>query len=666
MLPDTELQNQSKLAKYTNNSIDSKNPPNDYTAINKRVKLNKNHKSNKKSKSGDKHFLHSLYNNPEAIQLKKTLRQFSQSDEIKILLDERFKDYPFVRKLSKIPHPSSLLNNMDAARLACEVIANNKKIVIVGDYDADGICATCTMLDFFDAMGYKNISFAIPNRFKHGYGFSRALFEEIVTKHEDVALIITVDNGVSSFEAAKLCKMSNIKLIITDHHTLEVDNDGNIRVPDSDFMINPQQEACTFQYKDICGALVAWYFCYAIKILIQGDVLASFNSQNPLIKFYEKNLCNTSMKTLLLFVSIAIISDVMPLDAINYTICDYGLSHLKDNKSSAFLVVVEYFKCLIDSQMLGFKFIPLLNAAGRIDDGTIALDFLRSQSIAEAKSNFNKLKELNNYRKELQEQVARKAFKSLRNNVHNSNICFAVGHDWHEGVLGIVAGKMADEFGKPSFVLTNINGVCKGSGRSDGDVDLIASMHKVGHLFSRYGGHVGAVGLEISEEHIDEFLRLFRPVYLKRQSKYDLLGILPLNLVNRQTLLHIESHEPYGNGNSIPKFFFELEILRFKRTNHGFLEFYLIDSNSDTPIKAMFFNTKYMQAEFVLGDILQFSATLSINSQYFNRRYGFQQAYSISQVMHIFCSEDEHLHSRNKEEIMLIIDKIHGICKKTI
>ncbi|RDU70502.1 single-stranded DNA exonuclease RecJ [Helicobacter aurati] len=608
--------------------------------------------------------LDSLYNNPEIQRLKETLRQFREPEEINSILNDRFKDYLFVRKLSQIPHPDELFNNTEAARLVCQSIANEEKIIIIGDYDADGICATCIVLDFFEAMGYKNIDFAMPNRFKHGYGFSRALFDEVTSKHDDIALIITVDNGVSSFEAADLCKKAGIKLIITDHHTLEVDSDGKIRVPDSTFMINPQQKACKFPFKDICGALVAWYFCCAIKILIQNDVLQSFNPQNTLIQSYKHNLCNTCMKSFLLFVSIAIISDVMPLNAINYTICDYGLCHLIENKSPAFSVITEYFKCLVDSQMLGFKFIPLLNAAGRIDDGTIALDFLRSRNIAEARMRFNKLKELNNYRKELQEKVSHQAFHSLKTMKQNPFICFVVGDDWHEGVLGIVAGKMADEFCKPSFVLTNSNGVCKGSGRSYGDVDLIASMQKVGHLLNRYGGHVGAVGLEIKQCHIEEFLRLFSPVYIEIKKQYDMLGMLSLNLVNRQTFLYISSYEPYGNGNMMPKFFFELEIVGFKKTNQGFLEFQLIDSHSNAPIKAMFFNTKYMQVEFVAGEILQFSATLSIDSQYFNRRYGLQQAYSLSQIARIFHSEKQHLFARNTEEIMLIIDKIYGLCNK--
>ncbi|RDU62201.1 DHH family phosphoesterase, partial [Helicobacter sp. MIT 14-3879] len=564
----------------------------------------KNQVNEKKSSKKQPNF-HSLYNSAEAKKIKETLKHFQESEEIRSILNKRFKNYSFVRKLSQIPHPQELLNNIEAAQLVCQSIAKNERIIIVGDYDADGICATCIMLDFFEAMGYENIDFAMPNRFKHGYGFSRALFEEITSKYNDIALIITVDNGVSSFEAANLCRQKGIKFIITDHHTLEVDHDGKIKIPDSHFMINPQQKDCLFPFKDICGALVAWYFCCAIKILIQDNILESLNPHNPLMQSYKNNLSNTCMKSFLLLVSIAIISDVMPLNAINYTVCDYGLYHLIEDNRPAFHVVKEYFKCPVDSQMLGFKFIPLLNAAGRIDDGTIALNFLRSSNITEARIHFNRLKELNAHRKNLQEQVSHKAFQSLKYITQNPHICFAVGNDWHEGVLGIVAGKMADEFCKPSFVLTNINGICKGSGRSYGNIDLITSMQKVGHLLNRYGGHIGAVGLEIKESHIEEFLECFSPVYVETQKQHDILGMLSLKLVNRQTFLHIESYEPYGNGNTMPKFFFELEIVKCKKTNQGFLEFQLLDSSSNIPIKAMFFSTKYVQMEFKKEDRLQ-------------------------------------------------------------
>ncbi len=591
--------------------------------------------------------------NDKIIQIKEKLKTFKNIDEIESVLQERFSLFAF-NSLSGIPHPQELYNNIEAGLLVCQSILKNEKIIIVGDYDADGICATCIMLDFFEALAYPYIDFAMPNRFIHGYGFSRALFEEIIRLHPDTKLIITVDNGVSSFESGDLCKENNIKLIITDHHTLEIDNIGNTKIPVCNFLINPQQKVCNFPYKDICGSLVAWYLCCSIKINMQkicNDTHVAFqyikqirqyesidyNRVKTLTNTYISNLSSLRMESLLLLVGIAIISDVMPLNAINHTICKYAIKNLPNNKRFAFQILMEYLKCNIDSQALGFRLIPLLNAAGRIDDGKIALEFLRSKSLIEAKRYFKQLKELNKKRKVLQDEVTAQAFSMIRETKQNPYMICAVGDNWHEGVLGIVAGKMTDEFQKPCFVLANNNGVCKGSGRSYGDIDLIASMQKIGHLMRRYGGHVGAVGLEIDYCNIKSFMQYFKPIAYNYEQTDDVLGILSPSLLNKDLLQCINYFEPYGNGNPSPKFFIELDIAEYKRTGQGFIEFKLKYLENKI-IKAMFFNTKYANYVFKVGDTLHFKTMISLDLM-------------------------GNYYTNTNQDIMLIIDKIYGLQK---
>ena len=316
--------------------------------------------------------------------IKKGLQTFSHINEIESILKQRFKDFCF-HTLKDIPHPKELYNNMEASLFVCQSILKNEKIVIVGDYDTDGICATSIMLDFFNELSYNNVAFAMPNRFIHGYGFSVKLFHEILKDHSDVRVIITVDNGVSSFQAAELCREYNIGLIITDHHTLEVDSNKDQKIPYCNFMINPQQAICNFPYSEICGSLVAWYFCCAIKISMLNlcsDSNTKNNQTKKLLNCYEKNLKNIRMESFLLLVGIATIADVMPLSAINHTICKYALKHIPNSKRYAFQALMENLKSSIDSQVLGFRIIPLLNAAGRISDGKIALSFLRSTSLS--------------------------------------------------------------------------------------------------------------------------------------------------------------------------------------------------------------------------------------------------------------------------------------------
>mgnify|MGYP003374160597 FL=1 len=192
----------------------------------------------------------------------------------------------------------------------------------------------------------------------------------------------------------------------------------------------------------------------------------------------------------------------------------------------------------------------------------------------------------------------------------------AVGEDWHEGVLGIVAGKMADEFQKPCFVLTNTNGVCKGSGRSAGDVDLISSMQKIGHLMQRYGGHVGAVGLELKDYNLESFIKSFKPISHNIEKKENVLGILNSHLINYELFSCITSFEPFGNGNPLPKFLCEMEILECKKTGQGFREFHFKQTENSS-IKGMFFNQKYADYNFTIGSILCFRATIALDSQSF-------------------------------------------------
>lgn len=588
--------------------------------------------------------------------VKEGLQTFSHIDEIESILQERFQDFSF-QTLKDMPHPRELHNNMEAGLMVCQSILRNEKIVIVGDYDTDGICATSIMLDFFEQLSYNNVAFAMPNRFVHGYGFSTTLFHEILREHGDVKVIITVDNGVSSFQAGELCREHDIRLIITDHHTLEVDNNKNQKIPYCDFMINPQQIQCNFSYSDICGSLVAWYFCCAIKINMQTlcsdsstlfrslkentkDCSLHYRQIQKLAYFYLSNLKAIRMESFLLLVGIATIADVMPLNAINHTICKYALKHIPNSKRYAFQALMENLRCSIDSQALGFRIIPLLNAAGRISDGKIALSFLRANSLASARFYLKQLKGLNIQRRHLQDEVTNKAFESITQIPQNENMLCAVGDDWHEGVLGIVAGKMADEFQKPCFVLTNINGVCKGSGRSCGNVDLISSMQQIGHLMQRYGGHVGAVGLELKDCNLESFIKSFKPIAHNIEKKENVLGILSSHLISYELFLCIASFEPYGNGNPLPKFLCEMEILECKKTGQGFSEFHFKHTENST-IKGMFFNQKYADYNFLSGTKLQFRATITLDSQnnyFYNTR----------------------LNTHN-QQIMLIIDRIYGL-----
>lgn len=551
--------------------------------------------------------------------IEKNFKKLQTHKDIEKILQARFKDFSF-STLSEIPHFLELKDSVSAAREVINSLFANEKILIAGDYDSDGVCATCIMMDFFDLIEYKNVVATMPNRFKHGYGFSKKLLYEMLEAHSDIKLIITVDNGISSFEAGKICKDMGIKFIITDHHTIEKNDTGEDKIPPCDFLVNPMQQDCNFPFKEICGSLVAWYFCNAIKSelikflneKLQNDILASSTRAKITRKLEILNKIN--MKSLLPLVGIATISDVMNLNELNHTICKYAIKNFYNFQKPAFEVIKSLFKESINSQSFGFKLAPLLNSAGRLSDGTIALNFLRSKSIKEARDNFMKLKNLNNNRKNIQEDVCKRANIFAKENNKNPFMMLGLGEDWHEGVLGIAAGRMADEFNKPAFVLTKIENFYKGSGRSVGNIDLIGSLQQIGHLFRRYGGHAGAVGLEIEECNINKFLSEFKPKIIENFDNENSLIIGEINpeIIDLELLDLIQRFEPYGCGNQRPTFYAKMKIYDIKVTSGGFTQFRFL--KNDGFLKAMYFNKNYNKSDF--RDEIEISFSVALD--YFN------------------------------------------------
>ncbi|PAF45535.1 hypothetical protein BKH40_03215 [Helicobacter sp. 11S02629-2] len=526
--------------------------------------------------------------NPSFLDEVPTLKHIN---DLKRILDGRVEDFE-INHISQIPSHLEMKNIKEASKLVAEYIKQDKHIMIAGDYDADGICASAIMLDFFKYIGYENVSFTIPNRFKHGYGFSEVLFLEELENNPDIALIITVDNGVSSFEAGKLCASKNIRFIITDHHTLHQDEDGKELIPPCDFLINPKQETCNFPYEEVCGSLVAWYFTRGIASSL------------------DIKLENWQRSSLVFLVGISIISDVMPLNALNHTICNYAIKSFHHQKRPC----LETFKrgfyiSKADSTMFGFKLAPLLNSAGRMDDGKVALKFLLARDEKEAYYYFKILKDLNQKRKVLQEEVFQEACETM---IETPNLIMAVGKDWHEGVIGIVAGRLADKYKKPAFVLTKSKiEDYKGSGRSFENVDLIASVQKLSHLLNRFGGHTGAVGLALKFENVQAFVESFQPVYFENKTETSIIGKISHNLINMNTLRLLDKYEPYGNSNTMPTFYAELYIKSFIMKSK-FIEFLLY--KGDLEFKAMMFGIEQKPRHFEIGDILRFSFTLNQDS----------------------------------------------------
>ena len=426
-------------------------------------------------------------------------------------------------KLADIPPPDSFKDIKKATARVKQAILNNEKITVVGDYDVDGVVSTSIMIDFFNKIGYE-IDYIIPNRFDHGYGLSTKIAELI-----EEGLVITVDNGISACEATQILNKKNVDVIITDHHTV------GSEIPNAYSIINPKQEDCSFPFKEICGAQVAWYFCAAIKKELNLDI---------------------NMSDFLDLLCIAIIADMMPMTSLNYTMVKTGLKKFETSKR----VAIEHLRNIMRksrfvSDDIGFIIAPKINSAGRMDDASVALSFLLSESFEEANDALELLEELNNRRKTLQEEISLKAKYEID---INDKAIVVWGNNWHEGVIGIVASKLSHAFKRPAFIFSVVDGIAKGSARANADINLHTIISEAKHILLNFGGHKNAAGISIEEKNLEEFKSIMNNVVSNTSKELYIepitLGELDISSVDLEFMEIIEKFEPYGLENYKPIF----------------------------------------------------------------------------------------------------------------
>jgi len=438
------------------------------------------------------------------------------------ILNARHLNNPYL-KLANLPSPNGFKDIDIAVKRVKAAIQNNEKITIVGDYDVDGVVSTAIILDFFAKIGVK-AEYIIPNRFEHGYGLSAKIVDLITS-----GLVITVDNGICAYEASLKLKEKNIDLIITDHHTVAKE------VPQALAIINPKQKNCNFEFKDICGAQVTWYFCAAIK--------------------KELNV-NIDMSSYLDLLTLAIIADIMPMTNLNYTMVKQGLKKVKTSQREAFKLLNQIVaKDILSSDDIGFIIAPKLNSAGRMDDASIALEFLLAKNQSNAYETLAILDELNAYRRTLQEDIVKQAKEQIS---QEDKAIIVWKEKWHEGVIGIVASKLSNFTKKPAFIFSIKDEVAKGSARANGNINLYELIQKTSHLLIGFGGHKNAAGLSLKASNLQEFKNIINSELEQYNdilhNEYITLGELDVSSVDLDFISIIEKFEPYGLENNRPIF----------------------------------------------------------------------------------------------------------------
>lgn len=490
-----------------------------------------------------------------------------------------------------------LMKDMDkAVAVLGEKIKENAKIRIIGDYDIDGIQSTYILLEGFRMLG-ADVDSDIPDRMKDGYGLNRNLIDRAL--EADVDTIITCDNGIAAAEEIAYAKSMGMTIVVTDHHEVPYTEIGAGRryiLPEADAVVDPKQEDCTYPFKGLCGAAVAYKLVEALMEAMGKDAEdADYLMEN---------------------VAIATIGDVMDLVDENRIFVKQGLDMLKRTENLGLKALMECTGVNVDKLSpyhIGFVIGPCMNASGRLDTAKRALELLEAKKVAEADLLAGDLKALNDSRKDMTAQAVEEAFIQVENSeLKDADVLVVYLPECHESLAGIVAGRIREKYYRPVFVLTKGAEGLKGSGRSIETWHMYEGLNRVKHLLSKFGGHKMAAGLSMSEENLEQFRKEINeksgitPEDLNEKIAIDMQ--LPFECVNEKFIGELAVLEPFGKGNARPIFAerqVQVESARILGKNKNVLKLQVKDLHG-TRMDAMYFGDVNTFVEYVrekFGDI---------------------------------------------------------------
>lgn len=398
--------------------------------------------------------------------------------------------------------PHQLLNADAAARLLADAIASGQKILIVGDYDADGATSTALGLAALRAFGADQVGYLVPNRFEYGYGLTPEIVE-LALSRDKPDLIVTVDNGISSIEGVRAAKAQGIATLITDHHL------AGSELPDADVIVNPNQPGCTFPSKNLAGVGVIFYIMLALRAELRQRGWFESREEPNLGRFTD-------------LVALGTVADVVPLDQNNRILVATGLQRIRAGQARpgilALLEVASRNRASVVSSDLGFAVGPRINAAGRLDDISVGIECLLTQDLSRARTLATELHQKNQDRrlieKDMQEQALR-LLDGLQIDAQNVPVAMTLYQGgWHQGVIGILASRIKDRLHRPTIAFADgDDGEIKGSARSITGIHIRDILDAVATrnpgMILKFGGHAMAAGLTIPRDAYQAFNRAF-------------------------------------------------------------------------------------------------------------------------------------------------------------
>lgn len=504
-----------------------------------------------------------------------------QEDDIKKFLNPTRDDFydPFL-----LPDMEQAVERIEQA------INNNEKILIYGDYDADGITSTTILIKFFKEIGVE-VDKYIPNRLEEGYGINNKALEEI--KNRGIDLIITVDTGITANDQVKYANELGLDVIITDHH------EPSDEIPKAVAVIDAKRKNNKYPFNQLAGCGIAFKLTQAISIKRKLDPSK-----------YLKNLD---------IVSIGTISDLVPLVDENRVIVKLGLMLVKQTKNIGLrkLLLKSQLK-EVDSTSISFGITPRINAAGRLGNQYDALNLFITEDVKEAERLSEVLNSYNIERQKIGNKIYEEAISQLKDEEKN---CIILGkEDWHHGVIGIVSSKITEKFNKPSILLCFENNIAKGSGRSVPGFDLYKAISSTKEYLLEFGGHTMACGLSLTVENFEKFKKeitkyidenldiskLEKEIYIDENLTIDDLDI--------EKIKELKSLEPFGEENLEPIIMYENVEINGIRTLSENRHLKLSLKKNDKIIDAIGFNLGELAEKYKIGDTIDIVGNIEINS----------------------------------------------------
>lgn len=492
--------------------------------------------------------------------------------------------------LQRLHRPQQLANIEQATDLLIEAYNQQSKIVIVGDFDADGATSTSLAIIALRQLGFKQVDYLIPDCFSQGYGLSPAVAEMVLAKEAD--LVLTVDNGISSLEGIALLKSKNIHVLVTDHHLPAEE------LPNADAMVNPNLAYCTFPSKSLAGVGVIFYVMMALRSRMREQG-------------YFKTRSEPNFAELLDLVALGTVADVVPLDQNNRILVHQGLQRIRSGYCrfgiKALAEVGKRDLSTMQAIDLGFSIAPRLNAAGRLENMSLGVELLTCENMEIARQLAFELDSLNQTRKEFEQEMKTEALAicaklpSLNQSTQAHGIVLYQA-DWHQGVIGILASRIKEQFNRPVIAFaqeSEDSEYLKGSARSIAGVHMRDLLEYIDiqypELIVKFGGHAMAAGLSIHQSNLEIFRNAFDQTIEQILDLEQLQGVIytdgelaaqEFNLENAEIL---RNAGPWGQNFPEPCFEGEFKILQQKLLVGKHLKL-MLESETRQLVDAIWFN----------------------------------------------------------------------------